>query len=151
MNEKIAAEEEKRSAESDTRKAKKRIKMLSCDVTSRLAKWRYERDARRQAADELTRIIKESVSRNEVLERYKTAVEASEGKKKQMKKEWKNDEAASRKGGGRSWPVWVVQLVCELSVNGTPHRLGIQYVFWFQILQRRDPIFTRGCDGGHGK
>ena len=37
-----------------------------------------------------------------------------------MKKEWKDDEAASRKGGGRSWPVWVVQMICELLVNGTP-------------------------------
>ena len=47
-------------------------------------------------------------------------MEESEGKNKQMKKEWKDDEAASRKCGGQSWPVWVVQLICELLVIGTP-------------------------------
>ena len=37
-----------------------------------------------------------------------------------MKKEWKDDEAESCKGGGQSWPVWVVQLICELLVIVTP-------------------------------
>ena len=37
-------------------------------------------------------------SKDEVLERYKLAIEESEGKKKQMKNEWKDDEAASRNG-----------------------------------------------------
>ena len=37
-----------------------------------------------------------------------------------MKKGWKDDEASSRKGGGRSWHVWVVQLICELLVIDTP-------------------------------
>ena len=39
-------------------------------------------------------------------------MEESEGKKKQMEKEWKDDEEDSRKYGGRSWPVWVVQFIC---------------------------------------
>ena len=120
MDKKLATEEDKKVAKNDTRKANKRIKKLSCAATSRLAKWRAERDARRETEDELARIAQESKTNNEVLERYKAAVEASEGKKKQMKKEWKNDEAASRKGGGRSWPVPVVQMICELLVNGTP-------------------------------
>ena len=47
-------------------------------------------------------------------------MEESEGKKKHIKKECNYDEAASRKCGGRSWPVWVVQLICELLVIGTP-------------------------------
>ena len=64
--------------------------------------------------------MREVNSLDEVLQRYKSAMEESEGKKKQMKKEWKDDEAASCKGGGRSWPVWVVQLICELPVIGTP-------------------------------
>ena len=37
-----------------------------------------------------------------------------------MKKDWKDYEAASRKGGGWSWNVWVVQLICEFLVIGTP-------------------------------
>ena len=28
--------------------------------------------------------------------------------------------AARRRGGSCRWPVWVVQLICELLVNGTP-------------------------------
>ena len=32
-----------------------------------------------------------------------------------------DDEAASRKGGGCIWHVWVVQFICELLVIDTPH------------------------------
>ena len=56
----------------------------------------------------------------ELFQRYKSAMEESEGKNKQIKKDWKDDEAASRKGGGQIWPVWVVQLICELLVIDTP-------------------------------
>ena len=55
-----------------------------------------------------------------VLQRYKSAMEEYEGKKKQTKKEWRGDVVAIRKGGGRSWPVWVVQLICEFLVIDTP-------------------------------
>ena len=37
-----------------------------------------------------------------------------------MKKEWSDAEAARKHGGKRKWPVWVVQFICELLVNGTP-------------------------------
>ena len=63
-------------------------------------------------------MAREVNSIDEVLQIYKSAMEESEGKKKQMKKEWMDDEEASRKGGGRSWPVRVVQLICELLVIG---------------------------------
>ena len=67
----------------------------------------------------MARVAREVNSLDEVLQRYKSAMEESEGKK-HIKKEWKEDEAASCKGGGQSWPVWVVQLICELPVIGTP-------------------------------
>ena len=35
-----------------------------------------------------------------------------------MKKEW--SKAKESRGGSCKWPVWVVQLICELLVNGTP-------------------------------
>ena len=116
----IAADDQKKAAARDRRKSNKRIKRLSSNAISRLAKWRNERDKRRAYEDEVTRVTRQMKSKDEVLERYKLAIEESEGKKKQMKKEWKDDEAASCNGGQRSWPVWVVQLICELLVNGTP-------------------------------
>ena len=96
------------------------IKRLSSDAASRLAKWRNESDARRASEDELAHVAREVNILDKVLQRYKSTMEESEGKKKQMKKEWKDNDVASCKGGGRSWPVWVVQLICELLVIGTP-------------------------------
>ena len=110
----------KKAAARDRRTSNKRIKRLSYDAASWLAKWSNQCDARRASEDELARVAREVNSLDEVLQRYKSAMEESEGKKKQMKKEWKDDEAASRKDGGQSWPVWVVQLICELLVIGTP-------------------------------
>ena len=37
-----------------------------------------------------------------------------------MKKEQSNAEVAQSRGGSRKWPVWVVQLICELLVNRMP-------------------------------
>ena len=37
-----------------------------------------------------------------------------------MKKEWSKAEVDRSRGGSCKWPVWVVQLICELLVNGTP-------------------------------
>ena len=36
-----------------------------------------------------------------------------------MQKEWKSEEAEHSRGGRKVWPVWVVQLICELLVNST--------------------------------
>ena len=77
-------------------------------------------------------------SLDEVLQKYKSAMEESEGKKKRIKKEWKDDEAASRKGGGWSWPIWLVQLICEFLVIGTlpssiPGNIRIMYETLYDI------------------
>ena len=40
--------------------------------------------------------------------------------KRSMQKEWDYEEAARNHGGGRRWPPWVVQLICELLVTGIP-------------------------------
>ena len=70
----------------DRRTYNKRIKRLSSDAASCLAKWRNERDARRASEDELARLAREVNSLDEVLQRCKSTMEESEGKKKQMKK-----------------------------------------------------------------
>ena len=124
MDARLAAEiytnELKKAATKDRRTSNKRIKRLSSVAASRLAKWRNERDARRASEDELAPVVREVNSLDKVLQRYKSTMEEYEGKKKQMKEEWKDDEASSCKGGGQSWPVWVVQLICELLVISTP-------------------------------
>ena len=106
----------KKAAERNRQTSNKRIKRLSSDTVSWLEKWRNKRDARRAADDELARVERKVNSLEEVFERYKSAMEESEGKKKHIKKEWKDDDAASCKGGGRICPVCVVQLICEFLV-----------------------------------
>jgi len=112
--------EEWKAAMAEKRAAVKRTKRVVLESTTRLAKWRAERDARREAEDELARMSKEAKVQKEILDRYQAAVEACQDTKKDMKKEWDKDRLAGSRGGGRSWPVWVVQLICELLVNGTP-------------------------------
>ena len=82
----IYTNELKKVAARDRRTYNKRIKRLYSDATSCLAKWRNERDARRAAEDDLARVAREVNILEKVLQRYKSAMEESEGKKKQMKK-----------------------------------------------------------------
>ena len=54
------------------------------------------------------------------MDEYKAMVETNDDTKRRMKKEWADETAKAKKGGRKRWPVWVVQLICELLVNGTP-------------------------------
>ena len=76
---KLAAEiytnELKKAAARDRQTSNKRIKRLSSDAASRLAKWRNERNARKASEDELARVAREVNSLDEVLQRYKSAME----------------------------------------------------------------------------
>ena len=82
VGEKLAADiytnELKKAASRDRRTSNKRIKRLSSDAASWLVKWRNERDARRASEDELARVAREVNSLDEVLQRYKYAMEESE-------------------------------------------------------------------------
>eukprot|EP00956_Cyclotella_meneghiniana_P027363 scaffold61141_cov119-Cyclotella_meneghiniana.AAC.1 len=52
-----------------------------------------------------------------------------------MKKEWADEEAAHKRGGGRKWPVWVVQLICELLVCGcAPTAIGASIKIMYETL-----------------
>ena len=51
----------------------------------------------------------------------KLLMENSHKTKRRMKKEWVNvyTDGHRTRGGSRSWPPWVVQMICELLINGT--------------------------------
>ena len=51
----------------------------------------------------------------------KLLMENSQATKHRMKKEWVNnyDDGRRTRGGSRHWPPWVVQMICELLINGT--------------------------------
>lgn len=118
MNMEMAAEwkqamKEKKQAEASSEEGK-----VLAD--KRLEKWHAERYLRRVAEDELARQAEINRESQKIIDKYKSIVESSQDTKRRMKKEWSDEQAAGRRGGGRRWPVWVVQLICELLVNGTP-------------------------------
>jgi hypothetical protein len=61
------------------------------------------------AEDEVAHINKSAMQMNKIIEEYRMVIEQSQ----------KSNEAAAAHGGGRQWPPWVVQIICELLVNGT--------------------------------
>ena len=68
-----------------------------------------------------------------------------------MKREWVSAESKRKQGGKQSWPVWVVQLICELLVNGTspsaiPGNIRTMYATLFgESVTPPTPQFCRGC------
>ena len=116
----------------------------------RLKKWQKEHNARRLAHDKLIDQEKQNKTTIAVMERYKTLAESNT--QREMKKEWKDVAASKRRGGSRRWPVGVVQLICELLVNGTPPvtvRDNIETLYW--TLYKKAPqelpsiSFVRDC------
>ena len=78
--------------------------------------------------------------------------EISKDPKRSMQKEWDDEEAARNHGGGQRWPTWVVQLICELLVTGTPPSAIPQIIQTFcETLLREKPKelpsvnFVREC------
>jgi hypothetical protein len=67
-------------------------------------------------------------------------MEQSEKSKPRLKKEWANEEAAVAHGGKRRWPPWVVQVICELLVNGTsPSAVPTAMQTMYQMLTGDTP------------
>ena len=65
---------------------------------------------------ELTKQLKE-----EILERKDgKQLEDNIVKQKHRHRNIKRERAVGRRGGGKRWPVWVVQLICEMLTNGAP-------------------------------
>ena len=101
----------------DAEKKSKRHKRLA---EQRLKKWHMEKDARKSVQNSLAGSEDAIKKADAIIDKYKTDVNSSSSTRRRMKKEWENEAAAKRHGGSRQWPVWVVQLICELLVNGTP-------------------------------
>jgi hypothetical protein len=54
-----------------------------------------------------------------IMEEYRSEIKESKKTKCELQKEWADEEAAARVGGQRCLPTWVVQIICEMLVNGT--------------------------------
>ena len=104
-------------AKRDAVRSSRKTKALA---DQRLRKWHDERMKRRDLSDALAAqeaIAKETLA---VVKQYEFMATNSEESRRRMQKEWDSEAAARQRGGSRRWPVWVVQLICELLVNGTP-------------------------------
>jgi hypothetical protein len=111
----------RKATEANERDALDKYYNAVSDAQSRLHKWHQEREKRCEAEDKSAEKDKSAKKQLEMyahlLEEFKTA---TADPKRSMQKEWDNEEAARHHGGKRSWPPWVVQLICELLVTGTP-------------------------------
>jgi hypothetical protein len=122
-------------------------------ASHRLEKWHMERERRRTAEDEVAHLNKSAMQMNKIIEEYRMVIEQSQKSKRRLKKEWANDEAAvAAHGGGRQWPPWVVQINCELLVNGTsPAAVPTAMQTMYQMLTGDTPdelpcvSFVRSC------
>ena len=118
----------------------------------RLQKWHNERNLRRQVQDEVVDLEQQSKKSEETIARFISMIDSSQANRLEMKKEWKNATAARQRGGSRSWPVWVVQLICELLVNGaapTAVRENIQTIYETLYSKSAEELpsvsFVRSC------
>ena len=104
---------DKRAAIRSTRKAK-------ALAAQRLKKWHNEQARSRELTDKLAEQQEIANETSAIVKKFKGMVASSEENKQKMKKEWTNEAATRKQGKSRHWPVWVVLLICELLVNGTP-------------------------------
>ena len=124
-----------KKALSDKRSAIRQSKKDKQLAQSRLAKWHEERERRRVAEDYAAQQSKVAAALKLTLASYVARVESNLETKKRMKKEWADEEAAHKRGGGRKWPVWVVQLICELLVCGcAPTAIGASIKIMYETL-----------------
>ena len=71
---------------------------------------------------------------------YSAHVESNQEIKKQIKKEWVDEEAKHKHGGRRRWQVWFVQLICELLVCVTaPLAIGLSIKIMYKTLNDKQP------------
>ena len=92
-------------------------------AAERLEMRHQERTMQRTAEDKLARQLKSATQMDQIIEEYRLEIDLSKKSKRHLRKEWANDETAIAHGGGRQWPPWVVQVICELLVNSTSPQL----------------------------
>ncbi len=86
-----------------------------------LHKFREERLARKEKEDNLLSVKKALCTTEQELEMAKSLTEQCNATKCNMRKEWAKNfvDGQCTQGGLRHWPPWVVQMICELLINGT--------------------------------
>ena len=102
--------DEFKAALKEKRQAMKKSEKSAQLADSRLQKWHNEQTARREAQDELVMYQRIANEAEKIMSKYKALIEESERTHLEMKTEWESEAAARRIGGGRRWPVWVIQL-----------------------------------------
>ena len=107
-------------ASKSTRAASKATSNAKTLAATRLEKWHDERNLNRLLHDELVGEQEIAKEANAILAKCESLMMNSELKQRKMKKEWSNAEVARSRDGSQNWPVWVVQLVCELLASGAP-------------------------------
>lgn len=124
-----------KKALSDKRAAERQSRRDKDLAQHRLANWHEERERRRAAVDYAAEQEKAAGALKLTLASYVSRVESDQEKKKHMKKEWDDEAAARKHGGKRRWPIWVVQLICELLVCGTsPQSIGPSIKIMYETL-----------------
>ena len=111
----------KKSVLNHQRTAEKMYARAKSDAYMRLQKFREERLSRKELEEDLLCVKKALRKTEQELEMAKLLMENSQATKCRMKKEWTNnyDDGRRTRGGSRHWPPWVVQMICELLINGT--------------------------------
>lgn len=118
----------------------------------RLEKWHAEKHLRRIAEDYAAEQEKIANHLQEIMQKYQDMINNSQETKRKLQKEWADEEAKHKRGGARRWPIWVVQLICELLVNGTsPSAIPANIQTMYETLTGETPAdvpsinFVRQC------
>jgi hypothetical protein len=99
-----------------TEQAAIKLNDKSKEVASRhLDKLVLKREEMNQLKDELTRVLKAQDAQQKSLQEYKAMVEELRSTKRNLKRKFK-----IRQQGGLRWLLWIMEVCCEILVNGSP-------------------------------
>jgi hypothetical protein len=144
----------KKSALNHQRTAEKMYARAKSDAYMRLQKFREEQLSRKELDEDFLCVKKALRKTKQELEMAKLLMKNSQATKRRMKKEWTNnyDDGRRTQGGSRHWPPWVVQMICELLINGTAPTAvpsTIQSIYETQYNEPPDELpsvnFVREC------
>ncbi len=86
------------------------------------------------------------------MEEYRSQLKLTNKNQCELKKEWADKEAKKRNGGRQRWLPWVVQIICEMLVNGTsPSAVPSAMQSMYEMLIGETPkdlpsvSFVRSC------
>jgi len=114
-------DEERKVAKANEKVVREKYYNAVRDAQYRHHRWNQEWDKRCDAENKMAELDKHAKKQEEMYTHLlKDFNEITTDPKHSMQKEWDDEEAARNHGGGRRWPPWVVQLICELLITGTP-------------------------------